>query len=95
MAPAELEDLLLGHDEILDSCVIGIPCDRSGEIPRAYVVKKADSNLSEDEVKSYVAEHLSKHKHLAGGVEFVEQVPKSASGKILRRILKDQYLSSK
>ena len=94
MAPAELEDLLLGHDEISDACVIGIPCDRSGEIPRAYVVKKEDSNLSEDEVKSYVAEHLSSYKQLAGGVEFIDQLPKSAAGKLLRRVLKDAYNSS-
>lgn len=93
MAPAELEDLLLGHDEILDACVIGISCDRSGEIPRAYVVKNKDSNLSEDEVKRYVAKHLSKYKHLTGGVEFVEQLPKSAAGKLLRRVLKEQYNS--
>ena len=94
MAPAELEDLLLGHEEISDACVIGIPCDRSGEIPRAYVVKNKDSNLSEDEVKNYVAEYLSKHKHLAGGVEFVEQLPKSAAGKLLRRVLKERYNNS-
>ena len=84
----------------------GIPDDRSGEVPRAYVVK-ADDNLEEVDVKvwfnykckrcqpqiiqDFVASSLSKHKHLAGGVEFVKEIPKSASGKILRKDLKASY----
>lgn len=94
VAPAELEDLLLGHGEIADCCVIGIPCEKSGELPRAYVVKKPDSEITEGQVQNYVAEYLSDHKHLRGGVEFLEQIPKSASGKLLRRVLKDEYMKS-
>eukprot|EP00111_Clytia_hemisphaerica_P021780 TCONS_00064045-protein len=92
VAPAELEDLLISHENIVDSCVIGVPCERAGEIPRAYIVKKPGSDLTEDEVKDFVGERFSDHKHLRGGVQFVEQLPKSASGKLLRRVLKDQYL---
>jgi len=95
VAPAELEDLLLGHESIADSCVIGIPCERTGELPRAYVVKKPDAvYITEEDVQSYVAGILSDHKQLRGGVVFVEQLPKSASGKLLRRVLKAEYLQS-
>ena len=75
--------------------MIGIPCERAGELPRAYIVKKPDCHLTEDEVKNFVGERFSDHKHLRGGVQFVEQLPKSASGKLLRRVLKDQYLKER
>lgn len=94
IAPAELEDILLGNSEIVDACIIGIPCERAGEIPRAYIVKKQDSKITEEDVKMYIAERLSDHKHLRGGVRFVDELPKSAAGKLLRRHLKDQYLAS-
>ena len=51
---------------------------------------KKDASLSEGEVEEYVAGKVAKHKHLVGGVEFVEAIPKSASGKILRRLLKQK-----
>ncbi|XP_066929647.1 uncharacterized protein [Clytia hemisphaerica] len=95
VAPAELEDLLISHENIVDSCVIGVPCERAGEVPRAYIVKKPGSDLTEDEVKDFVGERFSDHKHLRGGVQFVEQLPKSASGKLLRRVLRDQYLEER
>ncbi|XP_066924216.1 uncharacterized protein [Clytia hemisphaerica] len=94
VAPAELEDLLLGHAQITDACVIGVPCDRTGELPRAYIVKRPDSTLTTKDVEDYVADKLSDHKKLRGGVEFIEQLPKSAAGKLLRRVLKDQFLNS-
>ena len=68
----------------------GIPDDRAGEIPRAYVVK-ADDKLEESDVQGFVAKALSKHKHLVGGVEFVKEIPKSAAGKILRKDLKAAF----
>ena len=69
----------------------GIPDERSGEVPRAYVVK-SDGDLTEDDVKSFIGGQLSKHKHLAGGVQFVENIPKSAAGKILRKDLKAAFM---
>ena len=87
VAPAELEALLVTHEKIADAAVIGVANERLGEAPRAYVVKK-DSSLREREVEEYVAGRVAKHKHLVGGVEFVDAIPKSASGKILRRLLK-------
>ena len=95
MAPAELEDTLLGHQDVIDACVIGIPCPRSGELPRAYIVRKPGAEyLTENEVKNFIGERLSDHKQLRGGVVFVDQIPKSPSGKLLRRVLKEQYMNA-
>lgn len=78
----------------MDACVIGIPCDRSGELPRAYIVRKPDTNLTAADIQEFIKERLSDHKQLRGGVVFVDQLPKSASGKLLRRVLKDEYMKS-
>ena len=72
----------------------GIPNERTGEVPRAYVVKSKD-DLKEEDVAEYVAQQLSKHKHLHGGVKFVDAIPKSAAGKILRKDLKAAFLNEK
>ena len=69
----------------------GVPDERAGEVPRAYVVK-AEEKLEGSDVKEFVAKALSKHKHLVGGVEFVKEIPKSAAGKILRKDLKAAYM---
>ena len=87
VAPAELEALLQNHPKVADAAVIGVPHERHGEAPRAFVVKR-DTSLTEKELIDYVASHLSEHKHLTGGVKFTEAIPKTASGKILRRLLK-------
>ena len=85
--PAELEALLIDHADITDAAVIGIPDPEAGELPRAFVVLKAGSALDADGVKAYVAEHVATYKRL-GDVVFVDSIPKSASGKILRRELR-------
>jgi acyl-coenzyme A synthetase/AMP-(fatty) acid ligase len=90
VAPAELEDVLRSHPGIADAAVIGIPHDRSGEVPKAFIVPK-EPKLTEDDVKKFVVEKLSEHKHLTGGVQFVTTIPKTLSGKILRRNLKEMY----
>jgi len=94
IAPAELEDTLLSHPGINDSGVIGIPNERVGQVPRAYIVKAADSTITEEEVHAFFEERLSPHKQLRGGIVFVEVLPKSASGKLLRRVLLQEYLDS-
>ncbi len=92
MPPAELEDLLRTIKDVADVAVIGIPHERLGEAPRAYVVKRAGSNLTEAQVEKFVAENAAPYKQLVGGVEFIEAIPKSNSGKILRKDLKNQFL---
>ncbi|KAH6648332.1 hypothetical protein BKA67DRAFT_574528 [Truncatella angustata] len=91
VAPAELEDLLLGHDKIEDCAVLSIPDDRAGERPKAFVVVKkgycADEAIGLDIIK-YVEERKVRHKWIKE-VEFIDDIPKSASGKILRRVLRD------
>jgi acyl-CoA synthetase (AMP-forming)/AMP-acid ligase II len=83
VAPAELEALLLEHPQISDAAVIGRPDEDAGEIPVAYVV--AD-DMEVDAVMQFVAERVAPHKRVRV-VKFIDQIPKSASGKILRREL--------
>ncbi len=94
VAPPELEAILLGHPNIVDAAVIGVPANEfEGELPRAYVVRRPGiepTELREDLVKAYVAEKLIKYKRLDGGVKFVDSIPKNASGKILKRFLREE-----
>ena len=92
VAPAELEDLLLGHDWVEDVAVMGIQNDYSGELPKAYVVLKPghDGNKARGrELMQYVKDRKIRHKWVKE-VEFVNEIPKSASGKILRRVLRNK-----
>lgn len=93
VAPAELEAFLNSHERILDAAVIGVwDASQASELPRAYVVPKpstqGESGLTADEVKTFVSKSLARHKWLRGGVVFVGEIPKSASGKILRKELR-------
>ncbi|KAG5672098.1 hypothetical protein PVAND_002253 [Polypedilum vanderplanki] len=92
VAPAELEEILRMHDEIVDAAVIGIPNAATGELPRAYIVPTSNSKINEKIVKDYVAQKVAEYKRLEGGVEIVDSIPKNATGKILRRQLKEKYL---
>lgn len=92
VSPSELEAVLLQHPKIEDAGVIGVPATKSldGELPRAYIVRRPDVKLENDEVKRYMAERLAKYKTLDGGVLFVDVLPKTASGKKLKRVLREQ-----
>lgn len=86
--PAELEAVLLGHDDIADAAVIGVTDVDSGEeVPKAFVVKQSGAEITEAEVMEYVASHVAPYKKVRQ-VQFIDVVPKSASGKILRKDLK-------
>ena len=90
VAPAELEATLVAHPGISDAAVIGLPDPEAGELPIAFVVT-TDPAPTVDEIKSYLMERLSSYKQVHK-VEFVKEIPKSASGKILRRLLRDQIV---
>lgn len=89
VAPAELEDLLLQHPAVQDVAVIGLPDEDGGEVPLAYIVKKPNQEVSAHDIMSFVEGNVAHYKRLRGGVEFIDQIPKSPSGKILRRILRE------
>jgi acyl-CoA synthetase (AMP-forming)/AMP-acid ligase II len=91
--PAELEEVLRSHPDVTDAAVIGQPHDKYGEIPRAFVVTKPTSKISEKALQSFVAERVASYKRLDGGVTFLSTIPKNASGKIMRRQLKAEYCS--
>lgn len=89
VAPAELEALLLTHPGIADAAVVGAPDEHSGEIPVGFVVPRPGVDLDPDEVMAFVAGHVAHYKQIRR-IVIVESIPKSASGKILRRLLRDQ-----
>ena len=87
--PAELEALLITHPEVNDVAVIGIPDESAGELPKAFIVSSPGSEVTAEDLQAFVAEHVASYKHIRL-VEFIDEIPKSASGKILRRLLRDQ-----
>ena len=86
VAPAELEALLLSHPKIMDAAVIGVEGE-STELPRAYVVADR-TQVSADEIHKFVNSAVARYKQLRGGVFFIDEIPKTASGKILRKDLR-------
>lgn len=92
VAPSELETLLLTHPDVVDTGVVGM--EREGlEIPRAFVVKRDGAELDADELMAWVAERVTPYKKVRA-VEFIDEIPKNASGKILRRELREVPVSS-
>ncbi|KAJ7601054.1 phenylacetyl-CoA ligase [Mycena floridula] len=101
VSPSELEGSILDHPDVSECCVVGIPDEFSGEVPLAFVVLsegtlekvKQKPSMLED-IKASISKHVSdnkiSYKHLAGGVEIVSAIPKNPSGKLLRRVLRDQ-----
>lgn len=87
VAPAELEALLITHPKVADVAVIGVPDDESGEIPKAFVAAAPGETVTLDEIQALVSEHLVSYKQIRE-LEVVDEIPKSAAGKILRKELR-------
>ncbi|KAI5818393.1 amp dependent CoA ligase [Pyronema omphalodes] len=90
VVPPEIEAVLLSHADVIDAAVIGVPSpDGEGELPRAYVVKRPSSRVTSDELFEYCRLRLASYKRLDGGIVFLDQLPKNASGKILKKTLRE------
>jgi len=87
IAPAELEAILLEHPAVQDSAVVGIPDKNSGEIPKAFVVLRGGMTAEPEELQAFVADRVAPYKKIRE-ISFISEIPKSPSGKILRRVLK-------
>jgi acyl-CoA synthetase (AMP-forming)/AMP-acid ligase II len=85
--PAELEAVLLGHPAVSEACVIPLPDEEAGEIPKAFVVLRA--HATPEELMAWVADRVAPHKRVRA-LEVIDEIPKSPSGKLLRRVLRDR-----
>ncbi|XP_057785020.1 4-coumarate--CoA ligase-like 1 [Salvia miltiorrhiza] len=91
VAPAELEAILLSHPSVEDAAVVGLPDEEAGEIPAACVVIKAGAKESEEDIIKYVSSKSASYKRVRL-LQFVSAIPKSPSGKILRRLIRENML---
>ncbi|KAK8945520.1 4-coumarate--CoA ligase-like 6 [Platanthera guangdongensis] len=94
IAPADLEFLLISHNEILDAAVTSACDEEAGEVPVAFVVRKPGSNLSSAEIMEFVAKQVAPYKRIRR-VIFVQSIPKSPAGKTLRRVLRSSFCPSR
>lgn len=92
IAPAELESLLMEHPAVMDSAVIGVPDPEAGELPKGFVVIRKGFDVTPDDVLAFANGKLAGYKKIHA-VEFIDAIPKVASGKILRRELKERELA--
>lgn len=95
VAPAELEALLRTHPSVREAAVIGIPHPRLGEAPKAFVSLEKGKTATEEDIQNFVKGKVSEYKEINGGVSFIDEIPKNATGKILRTKLKEMYLKRK
>lgn len=92
--PSEVEDMMLEHQKIKDLVVVGIPDDLKGEVPKAFIELKDGETASEQEIKKYCKEKMAPYK-VPVSVVFLDEIPRSASGKALRRLLRDKEWKKK
>ena len=90
--PSEVEDMLLMHPKIKDLVIVGIPDELKGEAPKAFIQLQEDESATEAEIREYCKTQMAPYK-VPVAVEFIEEVPRSASGKALRRMLRDKEWS--
>ncbi|CAH1965957.1 unnamed protein product [Acanthoscelides obtectus] len=87
--PAQLEDRLLKHPGVKEAAVVGKPDAKAGELPTAFVVKQENATVTAQELIDLIAEHFHEDKRLHGGVIFIDEIPKTATGKLARKALRD------
>lgn len=87
--PAEVEDLISGHPDVIEATALGVEDKEFGQRLRAFVVVRDDAELSEDAVKDYVREHLARYK-VPREVVFLTELPRNPTGKILKRELREE-----
>jgi long-chain acyl-CoA synthetase len=92
--PVEIDNVLFDHPKILEACTIGVPDAYRGETTKAFIVLKEGESMTADEVIAFTREKLAAYK-VPKQVEFVDELPKSTVGKILRRELREQELGSR
>jgi acyl-CoA synthetase (AMP-forming)/AMP-acid ligase II len=92
--PAEVENALMGHPAIADVAVIGVPDEKWGEVPKALVVRKADTPVTEEEIISFARERLAGFK-VPKSVDWIDALPRNPSGKILKKDLRAPYWEGK
>lgn len=80
---------MIQHKDITDAAVIGKKFENDVELPKAFIVRRSGSQITEADVQAHMKERLARYKQLQGGVQFVDNIPKLPSGKILKRILRE------
>jgi len=88
VSPTELEEVLAKVPGVLEGSVIGVADEKLGEAPKAFVVRKPGHQVTEEDIQAFMAERLARYKQLAGGIAFVDELPKNATGKVLRKELR-------
>ncbi len=91
--PQEVEDLLSGHEKVAEAAVFGVDDEQFGQRLKAVVVTKDGASLTEDEVKKYVKSNLAGYK-VPRDVEFIDELPRNATGKVLKRELREEKADS-
>ena len=87
--PNEIDDILFSHPKILEACTVGVPDEYRGETVKSYIVTRPGETLTEGDIKSFCREKLAAYK-VPRLIEFIDELPKSTVGKILRKDLRDQ-----
>ena len=88
--PAEVENALMSHPDIIDAAVVGVPDDKWGETVKSFVILAEGINHSEDDIIAYAKKQIASYK-CPTSVEFINDIPRNPSGKILRRVLREPY----